>query len=172
MNVGYRTTTGQFGCSPMTHSRRAPSRPDGSEPSRRRRSRHPRSQIDNPADLDRNHGTALRHRHRCAVLMTIICTVAAEYIRYFQPRAIHFPPSPYKYRIADPQLFIGLERRSSQNSQRKLFFYSQSIELAKSRFRISLGRVALWLRTFVLAIVMRASYPMNYQHEVVAKALD
>jgi hypothetical protein len=44
------------------------------------------------------HDTALRHRHRSAVLQTIICAVAAENIRYFQPRAIHFPPSLYKYR--------------------------------------------------------------------------
>jgi hypothetical protein len=43
-----------------------------------------------PADLDRSHDTALRHRHRSAVLQTIICAVAAENIRYFQPRAIHF----------------------------------------------------------------------------------
>ena len=53
-----------------------------------------------PADLDRSHDTALRHRHRSAVLQTIICAVAAENIRYFQPRAIHFPPSLYKYRAS------------------------------------------------------------------------
>ena len=41
-----------------------------------------------PAELDRSHDTALRHRHRSAVLLTIICTVAAEYIRYYQPRAM------------------------------------------------------------------------------------
>jgi hypothetical protein len=45
-----------------------------------------------PAELDRSHDTALRHRHRSAVLQTIICAVAAENIRYFQARAIHFPP--------------------------------------------------------------------------------
>jgi hypothetical protein len=49
-----------------------------------------------PADLDRSHDAVLRHRHRSAVLQTIICSVAAENIRYFQPRAIHFPPSLYK----------------------------------------------------------------------------
>ena len=49
-----------------------------------------------PADLDRSHDTALRYRHRSAVLQTIICAVAAENIRYFQPRAIHFPLSLYK----------------------------------------------------------------------------
>jgi hypothetical protein len=49
-----------------------------------------------PADLDCSHDTALRHRHRSAVLLTIICAVAAENIRYFQPRAIHFPPPLYK----------------------------------------------------------------------------
>ena len=53
-----------------------------------------------PADLDRSHDTALRYRHRSAVLLTIICSVAAENIRYFQPRAIHFPPSLYKYRAS------------------------------------------------------------------------
>jgi len=53
-----------------------------------------------PADLDRSHDTALRHRHRSAVLQTIICAVAAENIRYFQPRAIHFRPSLYKYRAS------------------------------------------------------------------------
>jgi hypothetical protein len=46
-----------------------------------------------PAELDRSHDTALRHRHRSAVLLTIICAVAAENIRYFQARAIHFAPS-------------------------------------------------------------------------------
>ena len=44
-----------------------------------------------PADLDGSHDTALRHRHRSAVLLTIICSVAAKYIRYFEPRPIHFP---------------------------------------------------------------------------------
>jgi hypothetical protein len=53
-----------------------------------------------PADLDRSHDTALRYRHRSAVLQTIICAVAAENIRYFQPRAIHFRPSLYRYRAS------------------------------------------------------------------------
>jgi hypothetical protein len=53
-----------------------------------------------PADLDGSHDTALRHRHRSAVLLTIFCAVAAENIRYFQARAIHFPPSRYKYRAS------------------------------------------------------------------------
>ena len=48
------------------------------------------------ADLDRSHDAMLRHGHRSAILQAIICAVAAEYIRYFQPRAIHFPPSLYK----------------------------------------------------------------------------
>jgi hypothetical protein len=43
-----------------------------------------------PADLDRSHDTALRHRHRSAVLQRIICAVAAQNIRYFQARANHF----------------------------------------------------------------------------------
>jgi hypothetical protein len=43
-----------------------------------------------PADLDCSHDTALRHRHRSAMLETEICTVAAENIPYFQARAIHF----------------------------------------------------------------------------------
>jgi hypothetical protein len=42
------------------------------------------------ADLDRSHDTALRHRHRSAVPQTIICAVAAENIRSFEARAIHF----------------------------------------------------------------------------------
>jgi hypothetical protein len=49
-----------------------------------------------PADLDRCHDAMLRHRHRSAILQTIICAVAAEYIRYFESRTIHFPPSLYK----------------------------------------------------------------------------
>jgi len=43
-----------------------------------------------PADLDRGHDAALRHRHRSAMLQTIICAVAAENIRCFQPRSIHY----------------------------------------------------------------------------------
>ena len=52
-----------------------------------------------PADLDRSHDAMLSHRHRSAIVQAIIGAVAAEYIRYFQPRAIHFfPPSLYKCR--------------------------------------------------------------------------
>jgi hypothetical protein len=46
-----------------------------------------------PADLDRSHDTALRHRHRSPILQAIICAVAAQNIRYFEPRAIHSPAS-------------------------------------------------------------------------------
>ena len=52
------------------------------------------------AELDRSHDTALRYRHRSAVLQTIICAVVAENIRYFQARAIHFPAPLYKYRAS------------------------------------------------------------------------
>ena len=44
-----------------------------------------------PADLDRSHDAMLRHGHRSAILEAIICAVVAEYIRYFESRAIHFP---------------------------------------------------------------------------------
>jgi len=44
-----------------------------------------------PADLDRSHDATLRHGHRSAILQAIICAIAAEYIRYFESRAIHFP---------------------------------------------------------------------------------
>jgi hypothetical protein len=50
-----------------------------------------------PADLDRCHDAMLRHRHRSAILQAIICAVAAEYIRYFESRPIHFTPPLYKY---------------------------------------------------------------------------
>ena len=53
-----------------------------------------------PADLYRGQDAALRRTERSAVLLTIICAVAAENIRYFQPRAIHFRPSLYKYRAS------------------------------------------------------------------------
>jgi hypothetical protein len=49
------------------------------------------AQNSGPANLDCSHDTALRHRHRSAMLLTIICSVAAKYIRYFEPRPIHFP---------------------------------------------------------------------------------
>ena len=44
-----------------------------------------------PADLDRGHDTALRHRKRSAMLLTIGFAVAAKHIRHFEPRAIHVP---------------------------------------------------------------------------------
>src|SRR5258705_5050100 len=44
-----------------------------------------------PADLDRGHDTALRHRKRSAVLLTIGFAVAAKHIRHFKLRAIHVP---------------------------------------------------------------------------------
>ena len=44
-----------------------------------------------PADLDRGHDTALRHRKRSAMLLTIGCAVAAEHVRHFESRPIHFP---------------------------------------------------------------------------------
>jgi hypothetical protein len=56
------------------------------------------AQNSSPADLDCSHDATLRHRHRSTILQAIICAVAAEYIRYFQARAIHFPRSLYKYR--------------------------------------------------------------------------
>jgi sterol desaturase/sphingolipid hydroxylase (fatty acid hydroxylase superfamily) len=49
------------------------------------------AQNSSPADLDRSHDAMLPHRHRSAIVQAIIGAVAAEYIRYFQPRAIHFP---------------------------------------------------------------------------------
>jgi hypothetical protein len=43
-----------------------------------------------PADLDCTHDATLRQRHQSAIVQAITCAVAAEYIRYFEPRAIHF----------------------------------------------------------------------------------
>ena len=43
------------------------------------------------ANLDRGHDTALRHRKRSAMLLTIGCAVAAEHVRHFESRPIHFP---------------------------------------------------------------------------------
>ena len=43
------------------------------------------------ADLDRGHNTALRYRKRSAMLLTIGCAVAAEHVRHFESRPIHFP---------------------------------------------------------------------------------
>ena len=42
-------------------------------------------------DLDRGHNTALRYRKRSAMLLTIGCAVAAEHVRHFESRPIHFP---------------------------------------------------------------------------------
>ena len=44
-----------------------------------------------PADLDRSHDTALRHRQRSAMLLTIGFAVAAKHFRHFELRAIHVP---------------------------------------------------------------------------------
>jgi hypothetical protein len=49
------------------------------------------AQNSSPADLDRSHNTALRHRKRSAVLLTIGFTVAAKHIRYLKLGAIHGP---------------------------------------------------------------------------------
>jgi hypothetical protein len=49
------------------------------------------TQSSSPANLDCAHDTVLRHRHRRAMLLTIVCAVAAEHIRHFEPRPIHFP---------------------------------------------------------------------------------
>jgi sterol desaturase/sphingolipid hydroxylase (fatty acid hydroxylase superfamily) len=49
------------------------------------------TQNSRPADLDRSHYAMLPPRHRSAIVQAIIGAVAAENIRYFQPRAIHFP---------------------------------------------------------------------------------
>ena len=43
------------------------------------------------ADLDRGHDTALRHRQRSAIVLTIGFAVAAKHIRHLKLRAIHFP---------------------------------------------------------------------------------
>ena len=42
-----------------------------------------------PADLYCSHDTALRHRQRSAMLLTIGFAVAAKHIRHFELRAIH-----------------------------------------------------------------------------------
>jgi hypothetical protein len=44
-----------------------------------------------PAELDRSHDTALRHRQRSAMLLTIGFAVAAKHIRHLKLGAIHFP---------------------------------------------------------------------------------
>ena len=44
-----------------------------------------------PADLDRGHGAALRHRERSAMLLTIGFAVAAKHVRYLKLGAIHVP---------------------------------------------------------------------------------
>jgi hypothetical protein len=49
------------------------------------------AQNSSPADLDRGHDTALRHRKRSAVLLTIGFAVAAKHIRYLKLWAIHVP---------------------------------------------------------------------------------
>jgi hypothetical protein len=43
------------------------------------------------ANLDRGHDTALLHRKRSAMLLTIGCAVATEHVRHFESRPIHFP---------------------------------------------------------------------------------
>jgi hypothetical protein len=48
------------------------------------------TQSGSPAILDCAHDTVLRHRHRRAMLLTIVGAVAAEHIRHFELRAIHF----------------------------------------------------------------------------------
>jgi hypothetical protein len=42
-----------------------------------------------PADLDRSHDTALRHRKRSAMFLTIGFAVAAKHIRHLKLGAIH-----------------------------------------------------------------------------------
>ena len=49
------------------------------------------TQNSSPADLDRGHDTALRHRKRSAVLVTIGFAVAAKHIRHLKLGAIHVP---------------------------------------------------------------------------------
>jgi hypothetical protein len=44
-----------------------------------------------PADLDRSHDTALRHRQRSAMLLTIDFAVAAKHIRHLKLGTIHVP---------------------------------------------------------------------------------
>ena len=84
------------------------------------------AQNSSPADLDRSHDTALRFRHRSAVLQTIVCAVAAENIRYFQPRAIHFPPSLYRYRAS-----VGFSSAPSG--------FGKQIERALGRAHLGIG---------------------------------
>jgi hypothetical protein len=43
------------------------------------------------AHLDRGHDAPLCHRHRRAMLLSISFSVAAEYIRHFELRALHSP---------------------------------------------------------------------------------
>jgi hypothetical protein len=81
------------------------------------------------AELNCSHDTALRHRHRSAVLQTIICAVAAENIRYFQARASHFAPSLYKYRAS-----AGLSSALSVwGSRSKGLFVEHTLVLAMRR---------------------------------------
>jgi len=49
------------------------------------------AQDSGPADLDRAHDTALRHRQRSAIVLTIGFAVVAKHIRHLKLRAIHFP---------------------------------------------------------------------------------
>ena len=49
------------------------------------------TQNSSAAHLDRGHNTALRYRKRSAMLLTIGCAVAPEYVRHFESRPIHFP---------------------------------------------------------------------------------
>jgi hypothetical protein len=48
------------------------------------------TQNSSATDLDCRHHAVLRVRHRSAILQTIVCAVAAEDIRHFELRAIHF----------------------------------------------------------------------------------
>jgi hypothetical protein len=50
------------------------------------------TQNSSATDLDGRHNAVLRVGHRSAVLQTIVCAIAAEHIRHFKLRAIHFPP--------------------------------------------------------------------------------
>jgi hypothetical protein len=49
------------------------------------------AQNSSPAELDRSHDTALRHRQRSAMLLTIGFAVAAKHIGHLKLGAIHFP---------------------------------------------------------------------------------
>ena len=70
----------------------------------------------------------------------------------------------------------ALKRRSGERSFQRCCCTNASTSRpafkALVTVRISLGSVALWLRTFVLAIAKRAGYLMDCQHEVVSKAID